>query len=295
MKQNDIHIIFQQNKHEVDVNTLISCLLRTSSLIQTVNQSLNTNRKIDIKIKALEKGSFEIHLELVENIIRNIFTMEGLSFYADIIGVTSGLYALCKFLRGKRPKEVKKGTNTTTIINNYDERIIINNNVFNIFNENKIVREELYTQFSDLQKNEDINGFSVITKDNQVDIDREQFAELSTPIEAVEEEKEPKVECKLNQHLHIIRASFDRKLKWDFVYDGHKISALLKDENLIKSIEQGEDFAKGDTLIADLEVTRFYDKDYKAYIIDSNSYKILSFKTHDKVARQRGLFDKLED
>ena len=72
MKENDFKIVFDSNKHEVDVETLIGCLMHTSNIIQEVNRSLQTEKKIEVKIKALEKGSFEIHVELIEKLIEKI-------------------------------------------------------------------------------------------------------------------------------------------------------------------------------------------------------------------------------
>ena len=56
MKDNDFKIIFDSERHEVDVETLIGCLMHTSNIIQEVNRSLQTEKNIEVKIKALENG-----------------------------------------------------------------------------------------------------------------------------------------------------------------------------------------------------------------------------------------------
>ncbi len=45
MKENDFKIVFDSDKHEVDVETLIGCLMHTSNIIQEVNRSLQTEKK----------------------------------------------------------------------------------------------------------------------------------------------------------------------------------------------------------------------------------------------------------
>ena len=77
MNSNDFKIVFDSNKHEVDIETLIGCLMHTSNIIQEVNKSLETNKKIEVKIKALEQGSFEVHIELVEKLLSSLFSKVG--------------------------------------------------------------------------------------------------------------------------------------------------------------------------------------------------------------------------
>ncbi|RZJ46699.1 MAG: hypothetical protein EOO44_22630, partial [Flavobacterium sp.] len=106
MKPNDFKIKFGMHSHEIDVNVLISSLMYTSNLIQEINKELDTDKKIDVKIKALEKGSFEIHIELVESILKSMFSSESISYADSIIGVLGGLYNFASFLKGNKPKEV---------------------------------------------------------------------------------------------------------------------------------------------------------------------------------------------
>ncbi len=289
MNANDFKIIFNQDNHDVDVEILIACLMRTSNIIQEVNRELNTDKKIEVKIKALEKGSFEIHIELVEKLIESLFSSDAVSYGANIIAVVGGLYGLVQFLKGQRPKAIDQDNKRTEITNFKGDKQVFENITFNIYNENKEVRDNIVKQFSSINKNVEIKGISFVSSMGQIDIDKEDFEHLSTSIEVVEEH-EPIIEIKENQNILIIRPSFVKDLKWDFIYKEQKLSAKMKDESLIDIINEGEKFAKGDYLLVDLEITKFYDKEMKTYLITPSSYKIIKYKKHIKIDEQKKLF-----
>lgn len=70
-----------------------------------LDRNLESDKKIGVKIKALEKGSFLIHIKLVETplkAIRNIFTGENVEIAESIIVSLCGLFKLVKFLKGKK-------------------------------------------------------------------------------------------------------------------------------------------------------------------------------------------------
>ena len=119
MKTNDFKIIFDSDTHEVDIETLIGCLMHTSNVIQEVNKDLATEKKIEVKIKALEKGSFEIHIELVEKLIQSIFSNDAIQYASGIVSVVGGLYSFVKFLGGKKPKEIIQKGDKFEITNYY--------------------------------------------------------------------------------------------------------------------------------------------------------------------------------
>ncbi|MBK9247781.1 MAG: hypothetical protein IPM69_06600 [Ignavibacteria bacterium] len=97
---NDFKIKFDGQPQQIDANVLISSLIHTTDIVQEVNRYLNTGKKIEIKVKALEKGSFLVHIELLETAIdtlKNLFTKENIEVAAGIITIVSGLIGLKKF------------------------------------------------------------------------------------------------------------------------------------------------------------------------------------------------------
>lgn len=282
LKPNDFKIKFGMDSHEIELETLVNSLMYTSNIIQEVNREFESSNKIEVKIKALEKGSFEVHVELVETIIENLFNKSMTEYASAIVTVVGGIYGLAKFLKGKKPIDVKSEPNKKVKITNQNGDVtIIEGNVFNIYNQNTIIRDNVSKQFLLLEKNEEIENFQFIDSyNNSIIIDGLEFIDLSKKIEI--ETKEIEVEVLTNEKLQIIRPSFVKDLKWDFVYKNTKISAKMDDEELIKIIDNGEQFSKGDLMVVELEITKFYDSELNAFLITKESYKIKKFIQHIK-------------
>ena len=116
----DFKIKFDGEKHQIDANLLVNNLIHTTTIIQEINRNLDSGKKIDIKIKALEKGSFLIHIELIETAFdsfKNLLTRENIETGGAIIGAFVGLIELKRFLKGKEPKSKKAKGNKVKIEN----------------------------------------------------------------------------------------------------------------------------------------------------------------------------------
>jgi hypothetical protein len=86
--ETDFKIKFDGEKHQIDVNLLVNNLIHTTSIIQEINRNLDSGKKIDIQIKALEKGSFLIHIDLVESTLsnlKNLLTRENIELAGSVI------------------------------------------------------------------------------------------------------------------------------------------------------------------------------------------------------------------
>ena len=259
MNPNDFKIVFDSEKHEVDVETLIGCLMHTSNIVQEVNRSLGTEKKIEVKIKALEKGSFEVHIELVEKLLYSIFSRENLTVASEIVSVVGGLYGFANWLKGRKPSKIENKGDKVEITNDKDEKTIININVYNIFNENKAVRDNIAKQFSVLEKSEYIEGFKFESNEVSTRISEEDFSAVATKFDTLNNEnKEPIREILTNRKILIIRPSFDKDLKWDFVFEGQKLSAKMEDKAMIHIINQGEEFSKGDFMLSPCMAQKVY-------------------------------------
>ena len=90
----DFKIKFDGQQHQVDAQVLISSLIHTTTVIQELNKHYHTGKKIEIKVKALEKGSFLVHIELLETALeslKTLLTKDSILFAAEIIGGLVGL------------------------------------------------------------------------------------------------------------------------------------------------------------------------------------------------------------
>jgi hypothetical protein len=276
----DFKIKFDGEKHQIDANLLVNNLIHTTSIIQEINRNLDSGKKIDIQIKALEKGSFLIHIDLIESALdnlKNLLTRDNIQLAGSVIGIFVGLIELKKFLKGKEEKTIENSGNKVIITNQEGQVLYVENFVQNIYNNNTIVKDALSQSFETLENDNSITGYEITDRNNKtlVRVDREEFEYISVKSEELlEGEKNIVVAGRLN----IIRISFDDKLKSDFYFKGNKISAKINDVDFYKRVDKGESFAKGDVLEVELEIKQVFETSVNTFV--NKSYKIKRIINH---------------
>lgn len=78
--------------------------------------------------------------------------------------------------------------------------------------------------------------------------------------------------------LVIVGLNFEPGARWQFMYNGFKISMIVKDDALMQKINEGERFGKGDAIKVKLRRIQRYNKNYRTY--ENKSYKIIEFYEH---------------
>lgn len=267
-QENDFKIKFDGQQHQVDANVLVSSLIHTTTIVQEVNRHLNSSKKIEIKVKALEKGSFLCHIELVETTLdslKNLLTKDNIEVAAAIVGTVVGIIELKKFLKGRKAKDVKHQGDKTTIINNDGNVLTIENATFNIYEHNATVRDALAQNFDVINNDPAITGYEITDRLERplVRVEKNEFVGLSQKSEEIIEGERKLVEAAT---VNIVRLSFEDNLKWDFYYRGIKISARIVDPKFYELIDKGEAFAKGDILEVELQINQKFDESVNTYI-----------------------------
>jgi len=271
---NNFKIKFDGQTHQVDAQVLISSLIHTTTIIQELNKYVDSGKKIEIKVRALEKGSFLIHLELLETALeslKTIFTKENIIVASSLVTGLVAFIQLKKHLKGKPPKEVKNENSTTIIINGDGNQFFIDSNIYQIYENNTVINDALSQNFDTIDQDPAISAFE-ITDDKEkpyVRVERSEFKDLSQKTEIIDENRKAIIE---NTRLNIVRLSFEEGLKWDFYYRGNKIPAKIVDPNFQKLIDNGESFAKGDVLEVELQINQIFDNSVNTYI--NKSYQV---------------------
>lgn len=277
---NDFKIKFDGQQHQVDANTLISSLIHTTTVVQEVNNFLNSGKKIEIKVKALEKGSFLVHIELVETTfqnLKNLLTKDNIEVAAAIIGTVVGLIQIKKILKGKKPKNINTEDGRTKITNENGDILIIENATFNIYENSSKVKDALSQNFDVINNDPAITGFELTDK-NEVPIirvEKDEFSDMALKSDYSIEGERQLVEAST---INIVRLSFEENLKWDFYYRGIKISAKITDPYFYELINKGEAFAKGDTLEVELQMNQKFDESVNTYV--TKSYQVNKIIRH---------------
>lgn len=278
----DLKIKFDGQTHQIEANTLINSLLHFSTIVQEVNKELKTDKKIEVKINALPEGSFLVHFTLetlsVLEKAQKLFSGSAATAVANIIAIVGGIYGIAKFLKGKKPKSIQSDNDKSIIINDDGDTLIIENLTINIYVNNKTIQESLTQEFTTLENDPNVTGFEMLDKNDKpiVHIERKEFAALASSTSYLEA-SDDKIDKKIAM-LNIVRLSFDKSQKWEFYYEGNKIIAKISDGDFIARIDNGESFAKGDSLEVELEVRQEFDETVNTYV--NKAYKINEVKRH---------------
>jgi hypothetical protein len=279
-QHSDFKLKFDGQQHQIDANVLISSLVHTTAIIQEINKFIDAGKKIEIKVKALEKGSFLINIALVESTLdtlKSLFTKENIQLSANLIAIFVGLITIKQFCKGKKLKHAEKGDSHTTITNQNGDVIIIDNLTFDIYEKNTTVKDALSQNFEAIDNDPSITGFEVT--DNQertiVRVDKSEFRDMAFKSEEITENERVITEAAT---LNIVRLSFEDFLKWEFYYRGNRITAKIKDPDFQKIVDRGEPFAKGDTLEVELQVAQRWDESVNTFI--NKSYQVSKIIRH---------------
>lgn len=277
--KDDFKVSFEGDQNQVDANTFVNYLIHLNTIIQEVNREVAPDRKIRVKIKALEKGSFVVDIELQSFIdqVRLLFDPQTVAYLSGLVGVITNLYQLKEFLKARKPEKVIKEGDTVIIYGNNGGSIQVNNTTYNIYTSNNVVDQALSKQFETLRQDENVERVEIRDSNNKAlaSISRDSFDDLAQPNELFTGGVQHEIRKVM---LSIVKLSFDPKLKSDFVYMGIRITAQIKDKSFYAGVDKGQSFAKGDALEVQLQVNKVFDTSVNADII--KSYEVLQVLRH---------------
>jgi hypothetical protein len=288
-------IKFGGDLHEVPLDLLVESLVSYSSLTQEVSAYIIPGFKVDINIKAHKEGSFIVLLDLVSKSSPDLFSKENIGAAANIFEIVGGLFALKHWISKFGKSETVKSLEGDNIeIANNNGSIIINQNVYNIYQENPKVRQNLRSTFLKLKESEDITNFSIKGEGESVDIfniPKSDFEKLATSDDELPQTRQKLI--KENQEISVFKVVFRENYKWEFFYSGSKIYASVKDESFFSKIEKGEiAFRSGDKLIVDMEIEQYFNETANTFVNDGyNIVKVIEHIPRTVVAQNSFSFE----
>ena len=289
-REDEFKIKFGGQVHQIDAQTFINSLINISTIIQEINQELESGKKIEIKIKATEKGSFITTLSLQETIdtAQRLFTRENITLIANIIEIFAGVLFIKGHLGSKKPKNIEEKGDKIKIENNEGVINIFDNRTYGIYNRNQVIGDAISNNFSTLENDPSIDEFEIIYKEGKSIFKavKEDFSILATKTEIADENKRARI---IVATIITHKIVWENRYKWEFYYGPNKISAYVKDDEFFQKIEKGKSFSKGDALRVDLQINQIFDK--SAGIFVNHSYQIN--KVHEHMLKGKQM--KLED
>lgn len=271
---------FDGEINQIDADVLVNSLIHTTNVIQEINRLIDSGKRIEIKVKAPEKGSFLIQINLIESVIeslKGLFTTENITVTASIVTILLGAIKIKKFLKGGKPKEIKENDGITVVINQEMNEFRIESNIYNIYDKSQVIKDSLAQNFESIQNDPSITAYEItdINEKPLVRIERGEFDTMAIKSEELSEGERIITEAAT---LNIVRLSFEGALKWDFYFRGNKISAKIKDNNFYKLIDKGESFAKGDVLEVELQIIQKWDESVNTFV--NKTYQVMRILRH---------------
>ena len=285
MKKKVMKITFEGQTHQIDANTLINVLIHYQNVVNEANKELGGGTKnIELKVNAIEKGSFIIDISLVESLVKQLFSGEGVSYIANLYVVVEGIHRLYKVFKGKPVKTEADREAAKTVIGNVEYNVTIN-----VYNQPP-VREAVSKSIETADADANVEGFSVDcgTGTSPVSFKKEEFKDYI--YDGFDEEKlipDERVDV-VDALLTIIGLNFEPGSRWQFIYEGFKIQMIVKDDALMQKIDEGERFGKGDAIRVKMRIVKKFNHVYNAY--ENKSYKIVEFVEHIEAPKQKKLF-----
>lgn len=276
---------FGGEENEINAATYGLILVNTVTLLEEANKELKTGAFLEIKVKSERKGSYLVDLSVQAAAfiatVAPLITLENIEAVKNaaskVISTATTAMELWKKLKGEKPKEIIENNGTYIFVTGDGNKIEVDNSVKHLIVDNKRGQEALANTFSALSKDEKVEDFAVLDEKNQPLFlaEKKEFPELAKKVDIVQPEKQTVPET---THLHITRQSFEPNKKCDFLYKGIHIAAWITDKEFWQSVDNGEPFAKGDILFAELEIEQEFNKSFNTY--ENKSYLVTKVIQH---------------
>lgn len=260
--QDDRFVIHYDGKlNEVNAYTFANSLICISNLIDEINQRLNPDFAIEIRVEALCQGSFRPTIKLVRKNISTIF--KGLIKKEQIVPILISLYTLKQAGGPTNIEVILKGEEVT--ISRPSATIKIPRSVYD--NSVKIygdinIQKYLVQNFTILEDDPNITGFGFAESIEKPQLlfnsIKEEFFEMAQ-VDVAKPEEDIKV-TEDRSKIQIIRPILEkRKRKWEFVWRGVRVSGYINDKAFSDSIEKGVRLGIGDQLDVTMEIRQIRD------------------------------------
>jgi hypothetical protein len=279
-------VIYEGNQHDIRADVLLDSIGSVTDLVSTVNENLGDDRDLKIRISAPERGSFGIDLSLLSDVATMAMSEDTVTYTAALVGTLTGLYELHKWLGGEDPDQVEDEGDTIRVYQNDGNVKEFDADVVNIYLGDDDAREELDSTYESTQRDDRVEGFRIEdadTGEEKFRADRKEFEELS----GADRDDEPDRRTVSDRaQVTVVRVIFDPDRKWEFLWEGDKLSARINDVGFWARVENREEqFASSDRMEVELERVQEYDPNLEDWV--TQDYEITQVNDHWKAGGEQ--------
>lgn len=275
----EVVLHFGGEQKKINAYTLASSLVSIADAVREANNVLNPGYDVEVLVEAFGEGSFRAKIKTVFKGAGNIFSNDALKAVA--------LSVLANFIYqhtlAPDSQVVVNVSEKEVVIEQGETRIIVPRITYEATKQ--VERSEKFKKSvsriaRSIEKDENIESFGFTKNINDelpdIQIPRKRIAILSEP----EEYTEPSREIYEQVNLFIKRAILERsKRKWEFVWQGFKISAPVLDETFYNDFFSHKvKIAPGDQLEAKVKIYQTKDEDTGIYA--NSRYEVVEVIKH---------------
>lgn len=219
----------------------------------------------------------------------SIFSMTMKGGLDAAVGVAASLYALKQKIAGKKAVEKTEESKAdgTVTLNAGGDIIIIDKQVFNLYKDHPETTDAIDSSFSALEENPAITGVEMNVSGKTIfKAKREEFSGIATSPNFENENIRHNTEM---VRLTVVKPYLapSKTRKWEFIYNGVKITAPILDEAFLDSLDHVP-FMMGTKMLVELDVLQEYDELYKTYL--NKKFTVLRVVKVDNLPKTEPMF-----
>lgn len=286
-----VTVKFDGQSHQVDIDTFASVLMSYASVIHEAAKQEGILEPVGVYVRATEPGSLDVVISVLTehgSSLLDFITQHENGIAASII-LAGGLFEFMKKVAGKRKIESaeRNGDSTVTVIAD-GEHVTVAENVFNFYRERPKASAAFVLAFEKLDENPSITGFEVTSEETgTIRADRSEFSSLAaSPCYEPESSRHVFQTVTLTVVKPCLVASNSRR--WEFVYNGVKISASIADQDFLKNLKDYA-FHMGTTMRVELDIYQEFDDACGAFL--NKKFAIEKVLGVDEPPENMSLFD----
>lgn len=286
-------VVIEGQESLIDINVLANVMQHFASLVSRVHYKLEPDAELDIKVAPFGRGSFEVLLHLKQSFLQQVWELLG-SPQAQTLAMLASAVALMidlkVKLKARRAVAERYNENKVFVLTQEGEELEVDKRVWELYKHDKVCDGATKAIFESLSEEPSAEGFTIINRTEKktlAKVPRSEFPSLVLDNEYLE--FQVKEELEEGVLLHILKVVFQRHRKWEFVYNGFKISAYIDDEDFWNRLLKGEHrFGVGDYIVADMIVRKVQDPVSRVW--ENREFRIVKVRDVSRAPKQMEMF-----
>lgn len=258
---------FGGRPNEVDAFTFSNALISIGEALREINRQISPELNIEVAIEGVGPGSFRTKLKTTIKSLSGLFKGDGRSL---IIGILAAVIydKAVQPLMGPPVAPTIIVSDDSVIVSYGVDRIIVPRSVYDAKQtllQPQQINRHVSKAFSVLEDDPSVTDFGLMRRIDDhspiATIQRSEFAHLAEELETIDPPDDRRRHQDERTKLIVIKAILERSNRqWQFVWNGIRISAPIKDEGFFARLQKREfSFAQGDILDATLRIHQLRD------------------------------------